>query len=564
MPEKTLRHETQPSTEPMDEDFLQWESEFSDPATEAPEITPEKPLDGDETEPLTPEQRQAMEEAFAALSNPGNMTSTEIAQLIHGLPVEVTRSDSTHEPSGWTIDRQYYDKATGELYVNVQKLGEPDEEGRVPTEPIPIAELQSMQRRLAALQEQDKTPENSSPEGTGETAAAEVVPAAPLEPAEQLERNLTPEQIEDFENRFEDIDILGKSYAVGKFIDEQTVGTLNKVRMAKARGRNFLQDLNPNPKYLFLENRIQAKKNKAERLETKLDNSHFGFINRFNQWRHDRVQTRATTLENRRNSRNEAKQNRIDRAKSDVESNNETHAMRIEGLKARAVLASKNKATRHLERSLRQSGMKRQEVFDAINKIPKSHMDKLARAALAGKTAERESRKADRSLEKVNTRLTRTERAIRTAKETSASESQNAVDYRERADTIEASLPEHRDELQALIEKREALSDDDPSSNGLDGMIAERQNAIDQLTAEVPKLREAALAADQKAQELNERAVSLEAQRDELRSERPSAVELQEARKDRMDSINSRIEELNRQAAEFATSANQTETTERP
>lgn len=578
MSETAPKRETTPSVEPLDDHFLQWEAEFGNPpATDASETlpnepsiaedTPEKPLANDEIEPLTAEQREAINEAFAALSNPGDKSSSEIATLIHGLPVEVTRSDKTHESIGWTIDRQYYDQETGDPYVRVQKLGEPDERGDVPTKRLTVVELREMQRRLDVSKEQDDTPtefNETTDDAAGSTEQVISSDTAEQAPTPSLEQSLTPEQVEDFDNRLDDIKILDKSYIVGKAVDDYTVGALNKIRMKKAEVRNRLQDLNPNPKYMFLDSRVRAKENKLARQQTKLGNSYFGVVNKFNQWRHDKTQSRLNKLQERRDDRLQTKTERLERARGDVQTNNETHVMRIDALKSRALLASQNKVRRHLERSLRQSGMKRGEVFEAINKIPQSHMDNLARVALASKAAERESREADKSLDKVNTRLSRTERAILAAQETSASETQNAVDYRERVDSIEASLPEHREELEALIAKREALSDDDPSSNGLDGMIAERQNAIDQLAAEIPKLREAALAADQKAKELSERATTLEAQREELRSERPSAVELQEAKEDRMNSINSRIEELNQKAAEFATGTNQPQTTERP
>ena len=470
-------------------------------------------------QPLFAGEKTRLIDSFRAIEQiPAHASENEFRAThsrIRGQPVEVTRSDGSHDADSWVISGTSVDSTSNTRSVLVTKTLD---DGTVLSKSVPSGELLAMQRRLNINNESNREqPAAPVLETDTPTAQTELPPPSldtePLEP--------TPEELTNRENRYTSAELLGRTHFVRRkirefannemvaFVDSQATirNTLAKPgeyvkKIAYDRAARSHQRKDVRAKRSF--ERAQSLREAATSLREQNDSIKITGVKSFVKKKFTgarqarKAEERASKAEKKyqkhyevaekKRSKKERREDALESHRADmrdrtnsaedaISTRNEQYQAYVDQLKDKKAQAELRKATRRqLRKQARESGaghissevfsrVSAKEIFDG--KIsPEDQVtfgDKILTAHISERNAKKthgEVRKSSRTLSKETEQLLNTKRGI--------------AEYEKNAKNLEVAAEQSQESI-----------------DGLEKEIIEKQSELRRISASDPEARSA-------------------------------------------------------------------------
>lgn len=372
------------------------------------------------------------------------------------------------------------------------------------------------------------------PEGVEQPVLPFEIPEQPAGPDEAQDEtspdgsevldteNPVPETFVDQQdtlNRREDAEILGRSFAVRRTIQNAAREAANNHQLNKAERQNRRAA----PKLWWREKQLNRVQSKYERKLARAENTNSNILKKHRLKKAEAYkQNKVDFRQKRYDTHKAAMDSRIENARAGTVERNTRYQEKVDQWKATKQAAV---ARKELRRELRQEGAGRRERKEIMRGVSAEQMQQFGRAACLQEASRRQAAKSERRTNKAAARVTELQTSIRNTERGALDSAQLARRMSDRIGVLEESeIPALGDKLGQAREHLDTFSPGDMSEEFLEAKrrVHEAQKAFDAAQKEIVDSEKAARDARRRHDSLLKSQETLERQLDRATAQQES------------------------------------------
>jgi len=304
----------------------------------------------------------------------------------------------------------------------------------------------------------------------GNTAQPAAEATTPVNESKSDEETVTPEEQQDSEYRYTDIELLGKSFRVRQRIDKTSTGAIKTWQGLKSKVRNTLDTPGKAIKQ-FAYNR--AKSSSAKK-EARLKSATSARLYELRQSKLDKANVK---LENRESNLNERVERMANRSKTVHENAENRRNEQVAALKERREEALARKT---LRQQLRTSGASTLETRSILSELPAEHIARIGKVALIAETSERKLSEADRHKSRAEKHQHNTESRIENMEERAKNSGLTIEQAEKSIEELNLKLiPDAEEQVSLLTSTLSELATDSPNYQQIANQILQAKSIVE-------------------------------------------------------------------------------------